>query len=221
MIFKDREEAALLLLKKLQKYKGQNPVVLGVPRGAIPMARIIAEGLNGEMSAILVHKISAPINNEFAIGSIGFSGKIHRTSDVKLLNISESYIQTEAKKQLRMLKQRSKKYGLAPLEKNKIVIIVDDGIATGATLLAAIFEVRIYNPKKLIVAAAVAAKSTANEIRKLVDELILLDEPETFFGVSQFFEYFPQVTDADAIMLLHHKPIVKKTDPEISPYHDL
>lgn len=219
MIFKDREDAAHRLVKTLEKYKGKNPLVLGIPRGAMPMARIIADGLNGELSAILVHKIPAPINQEFAIGSIGLSGAVQKTEAVKLLSISDSYIRSEAKRQLRTLKERFKKYDLkTPDYKNRIVIIVDDGIATGATVLAAIHEVRQHKPKKLIVAAAVAAKSSADQMRGLADELILLSEPENFFAVSEFFDDFPQVTDEEAVMFLRPRAFEKQSDvSDISP----
>lgn len=216
MRFKSREEAARQLLKPLKKYKSSHPLILGIPRGAMPMARIIAEGLNGELSAIFVHKIPAPNHEEFAIGSIGISGVISRTASVELLKIPESYIREEAENQLRTLHQRYKKYGLTPPDyENRTVIIVDDGIATGATVTAAIHEVQYQKPKKIVVASAVAARDSASEIRKIVDELVLLKEPESFYSVGQFYEYFPQVTDEEVMEIL--KPSRSRKSIAVEP----
>lgn len=203
MLFRDRLEAAELLLKKLDKYRGKNPLVLGIPRGAIPMAKIIAEGLNGELSAILVHKIPAPYNEEFAIAAIGLSGHIQRSDSIEALHLSESYVQKAAEVQLANLKKRQQKYGLPnPDYKNRIVIIVDDGIATGATTLSAIEEVRSQKPDKIIVAAPVSSRDSAEKIRAQVDEVVILAEPENFYAVGQFFDDFSQVSDEEVIALL-------------------
>ncbi|MGZ3748251.1 MAG: phosphoribosyltransferase [Pseudobdellovibrionaceae bacterium] len=203
MMLKDREEAARLLLKRLIKYKGQNPLVLGIPRGAMPMAQIIAEGLGGELNAVLIHKIPAPNQPELAIGSVGLSGKIYRLPLIDLYEIPESYVQQAAHQQVEILKKRQERFHLAPLScKNRVAIIVDDGIATGATVRGAIDEIRQLKPQKLVLAAGVVAKSTVEEIRGKVDELITLAEPEYFYAVSQFFEDFSQVTDEEVVEIL-------------------
>lgn len=203
MKFKDREEAAGLLLKKLAPYKGKNPLVLGIPRGAIPMAKILADGLEGELGAVLVHKIPSPDNEEFAIASVGLSGEIQRQPYIQSLGISEVYIKAAAQKQLALLKTRYQRYGLStPNYHNRIVIIVDDGIATGATTLSAIYEVRLQNPDKIIVAAAVASEDSVQKILAVVDELVVLDIPNPFYAVGQFFADFSQVTDEEVIAIL-------------------
>lgn len=203
IVFKDREDAARRLRQALARYKGQNALVLAIPRGAVPMAKIIADGLGGELSAILVHKIPSPESEEFAIGSVGLSGKIHKTPYAERMSIPESYIKMEAQRQLTKLEERYEKYGLvAPNYKNRIVIIVDDGIATGATVIGAIREVLLHKPKRLIVAAAVASKEASEQIRHLADDLVLLEEPEFFYSVSLFFERFDQVTDEEAMAIL-------------------
>ena len=203
MRYKDRIEAARLLLKALEMYKGTNPLVLGIPRGAIPMAKIIAEGLNGELGVVLVHKIPAPHNEEFAIGSIGLSGKAHYLPHIHALHIPEGYLELAARKQLDMLIARQKSYGLKePNYKNRIVIIVDDGIATGATILSAIQEIRQQNPEKIVVAAPVSSQDSAEKIRSVADELVVLYEPEDFYAVGQFYENFTQVSDPEVIALL-------------------
>ncbi|MGZ3774103.1 MAG: phosphoribosyltransferase [Pseudobdellovibrionaceae bacterium] len=205
MVFKSREDAAQKLLKLLIKYKNQNPIVVGIPRGAVPMAKIIAEALNGELNAILVHKIPAPFQEELAIGSIGLSGKIHRLPMADSWGISEAYIEKEAARQLDILKKRQEKFNLPALNcKNHLVIIVDDGIATGATAIGAIHEIRLQKPRKLVFAAGVVAKNTADTIRSLVDEFITLEEPDFFYAVSQFFTDFAQVTDEKVVEIFKH-----------------
>jgi predicted phosphoribosyltransferase len=167
MVFKDRESAAYQLLEKLEKYRGKNPIVAGIPRGAMPMAKIIAEGLGGQLAVALVHKIPHPDNEEFAIGSVGLSGNIQRLPYVEEVGISDTYIQSAAKKQLKILKQRQASYGLGEVKmKDRIVIIVDDGIATGATTIGAISEVRSLGASK--------------RIMPLVDEFVVLDIPVGF-----------------------------------------
>lgn len=216
MVFKNREDAAQKLLKPLMKYKNQNPVILGIPRGAMPMAKIIAEELNGELNAVLVHKIPAPYQEELAIGSIGLSGKIHRLPISESFGISDAYIEKEAQRQLEILKKRQERFHLPKLDcKNRLVIIVDDGIATGATAIGAIHEIRLQKPRKLVLAAGVVAKNTADNIRGLVDEFIALEEPEFFYAVSQFFVDFGQVTDDEVVDILRHIP--KTQPPELHP----
>lgn len=218
MVFKNREDAAQKLLKPLMKYKNQNPLVLGIPRGAMPMAKIIAEALNGELNAVLVHKIPAPYQEELAIGSVGLSGQIQRLPISKSYGISDAYIEKEAARQLEILKKRQERFHLPKLDcKNRLVIIVDDGIATGATAIGAIHEIRLQKPKKLVLAAGVIAKNTADSIRGLVDELITLEEPDFFYAVSQFFVDFAQVTDDEVVEILRHIPKHKTPPSELHP----
>lgn len=203
MMLQDREEAARLLLKKLQSYKGQRPLVVGIPRGAMPMARIIAEGLNGEINAVLIHKIPAPNQPELAIGSVGLSGEIYRLPIIEMYDIPESYVQLAALQQVEVLKERQEQFHLPPLNcRNRVVILVDDGIATGATVMGALHEIRAQKPKKLILAAGVVAADTAARLRGLVDEFVALAEPESFYAVSQFFSDFSTVTDEDVVEII-------------------
>jgi putative phosphoribosyl transferase len=210
MIFKSREEAALLLLKELKDYKGLNPLVLAIPRGAIKMAAIIQEGLEGELGVILVHKIGAPGNAEFAIASVGLSGIIYRQSYIDQLSIPDFYVQAEGQRQFAILKERFKNYGLdekhyKTLYTDRIIIIVDDGIATGATVLSAIQEVRTQKPKKIIVAAAVASTEAAEKIQAAAEEVVILHVSEEFYAVSQFYKNFFQISDEEVIRTLKKK----------------
>lgn len=203
MKFQDREDAAIQLLQALEPYRGSHPVVLGIPRGAVPMAATIAKGLAGELGVVLVHKIPAPFNEELAVGSIGLSGHIQSVHSMRDLGISEDYLKVAAKKQLELLKARQKRYGLKePDYKDRIVIIVDDGIATGATTLSAVEEIRFHKPKKIVVAAPVASPDSARKIRAVADELVVLYEPQIFYAVGQFYENFDQVSDEEVIEIL-------------------
>lgn len=207
MIFKNREQAGNLLLDKLAEYKGLNPLILAIPRGAIKMAAIVQEGLQGELGVILVHKIGAPGNPEFAIASIGLSGTIYRQSSIESLGIPESYVLAEGRRQLSTLKARFKSYGLNEehyqnLFTNRIVIIIDDGIATGATVLSAIQEVKTQKPNKIIVAAAVASGDAVEKITPEADELVILHISNEFYAVSQFYQNFSQISDEEVIAIL-------------------
>lgn len=203
MNFADRESAARLLLGKLKKYKGQNPLVLGIPRGAMPMAKVIARGLGGELGAVLVHKIPYPGGEEFAVGCVGISGHVHSMPYAHDFKVPEEYMRKTAEAQLEVLKKRKADFGIGEYDyENRTVIIVDDGIATGATTICAIHEVRSRHPGKVVLACAVAPPGTARKLRPMVDEFVVLDEPETFYAVGQFFDHFPQVSDEQVVEIL-------------------
>lgn len=202
MIFEDRQEAARLLAERLAPYRDVRPLVLAIPRGAVPMATLIANELQTDVSLILVHKIPAPGFSEYAVGSVGLSGAIYKNPEADLLGIPEDYIQREARSQLEVLRERARDFHLDQLPtdyKDRVVVIVDDGIATGSTVEAAIREARSKGASKVVVAAAVAPPSTAHKIRGEADDLVLLDEPEDFFAVGQFFADFPQVEEEEVI----------------------
>ena len=204
MMFENRENAARLLLDKLKHYKGKNAIVAGIPRGAMPMAKILSDELKGELSIVLVHKIPSPYSQELAIGSVGLSGHIHLLPYIERQSITGSYIASKAKEQLDKLKERKEYYGLKELDfKDRIVIIVDDGIATGATTLSAVHEVRSCLPSKIVLATAVSSTEAAEQLRPLVDEFVTLYLAENMYSISQFYNTFPQITDEQVLELLH------------------
>lgn len=212
---KNRTEAANLLLERLSKYRGQNPLVLGVPRGGMPMAQIIAGGLGGELNGIFIRKIPAPFFKELAIGAVGLSGHILRLPLADTYKIPDSYFREEAENQLRILRDRKERFKLPDLNcQGRIVIVVDDGIATGATVLGAIHDISSQKPAKIILAAGVVANSTANRIRQKVDELVVLAEPEDFGSVSEFFADFSEVTDEHVLRLLR-QPSAQSSESSI------
>jgi predicted phosphoribosyltransferase len=202
MIFQDRNEAAERLAARLASYKGKKPLVLALPRGAVPMAKIIADALDGDLSVVLTRKISVPGYEEYAIGAVSQSGIVYKNPEAAYLAIPESEFQTCLQKQLKVIENRRQKYRLDELPhsaKGRIAILVDDGIATGSTMFAAIRELKSQHPARLIVAAAVAPPDTARKMQAEVDELVLLDQPEQFWAVGQFFMDFREVTDQDVI----------------------
>lgn len=202
MIFQDRLEAASLLLKKLSQYKNHNVIVAGIPRGAIPMASLIAQGLQGELTAVLVRKISAPGNEEFAIGSIGLSGHVHLSPWAKAYADPETLSHAMAKEK-EVLRERKKRYGLVtPHCEGRTIIIVDDGIATGATTMSAVREVRSWGAEKIVLAVPVASEESARSLRQEVDEFIALFIPESMSSVGEFYLNFPQVSDLEVERLL-------------------
>ncbi len=169
------------------------------------MARIIAEALDAELDVILVHKIGAPFQPEFAIGAVGERSEVYLNPEVGAMDIPQGYLEEEAKRQRELLKKRRQMYTPTSGPKDlrdRTVIIVDDGIATGSTMIAAIREVRTHDPRQVIVAAAVAPPPTAVRLSKEADRVILLDEPAGFYAVGQFFQNFEQVTDRDIVELL-------------------
>jgi predicted phosphoribosyltransferase len=208
MYFKNRQQAASLLAEKLARYKGQNPLVLGIPRGAVPMAKIIADALDGEIDVVLVHKLGAPGNPELAVGSVDESGHVYLREHARTLGLKDADIEAEKKRQMEMLRERRARYTPVhpPIDPaGRIVIVVDNGIATGASMIAALRSVREKKPKKLIAAAAVAPYESLQEIRALADEAVCLDVPPDFYAVGQFFEEFTQVSDEEVIALLQQR----------------
>lgn len=209
MLFRDRQEAAYLLAEKLSKYRGQNPLVLAIPRGAVPMGRIIADAMGGELDVVLVHKLGAPGNPEFAIGSVSESGDLYLSDAARTMGISAAHIEQEIRDQMETLRRRREMYTPVrpPLDpSNRIVIVVDNGIATGATMIAALRSVRAKRPAKLIGAVAVAPPETLERMAKEADEVVYLAAPPNFYAVGQFFVDFSQVTDDEVVQLLKRTP---------------
>jgi predicted phosphoribosyltransferase len=196
MRFKNRDEAAKQLAGRLGAYKGQNPLILGVPRGAVPMARTIADVLAGELDVVLVRKLRAPGQPELAIGAVDEAGTVLKGSYFDVAD--EEYLREEIRAQQEVIRARREMYTRAQRAidpAGRIVVIVDDGIATGSSMLAAIRSVRARKPRKLVVAIGVAPPRTLARIRAEADETVCLAATVDFFAVGQFFDDFSEVTD--------------------------
>ena len=201
MIFDDRYDAALRLIPLLEKYKNKRGVVLAVPRGGVPLGYYIAKNFNFPLELMLTKKIGHPASEEYAIGAVSLEGEIVEPP----FDISGEYIQNEIKRIRQSLKERYRKFmgDRKPVDlKHKIVIVVDDGIATGNTILAAIKMMQKQKPEKIVVAVPVSPPETARKIKKQVDDFICLYTPAEFFGVGQFYKDFSEVSDEEVIRLL-------------------
>lgn len=196
MRFKNRDDAAAQLASRLSAYKGQNPLILGVPRGAVPMARIIADALGGELDVVLVRKLRAPGQPELAIGAVDEAGTVLQGRYFHLAD--EDYLRGEIHTQREVIRARREMYTKAQKALDpggRIAVIVDDGIATGSSMLAAIRSVRARKPRKLVVAIGVAPPQSLDSIEAEADEVVCLYAPEEFHAVGQFFADFSEVTD--------------------------
>ncbi len=205
MIFADRITAAGKLAEALSEYQDKNPLVLAIPRGAVPMAKVIAEQLNGEMDVVLVRKLRAPGNPEFAIGSVDESGWVYLTEYAEQAGADQDYINREVSVQLETIRQRRAQY--TPMHPpvdpaGRIVIVIDDGLATGSTMIAALHALRNKKPAELICAVPVAPPDTLRKLEGKADHIVCLSSPVNFYAVGQFYRDFPQVTDEEVIACL-------------------
>ena len=208
--YKDRRDGAELLAEKLkQKFadqlKKEDIVILAIPRGGVVTGEVIAENLGVGLDVLVSRKIGSPSNPELAIGAVMQDGTFFPNEDIiKMLEVSESYIDQQIAIQNKEIERRllkfrgSKEYHL----EGKFVILVDDGIATGATVFAAMNWLRSQKIKKLIVAVPVAPRDTIHKLKASADDVVVLQAPSFFGAVGEFYEDFSQVTDDEVVMIM-------------------
>lgn len=197
-MFHDRIEAGLQLAAKLKKYKNDPGIVLAIPRGGMPVAYAVARELNFPVEVILTKKIGHPMNKEYAIGAASLTDYFIVPHD----DVSQEYIDQELKKVRAKLKEMYTLFmgNAEPANlKDKTVIVIDDGIATGNTLMAIINVLRKSKPGKIIIAVPVASKSAVAKLSNMVDEVVAVLIPDEFYGVGGFYEDFTQVSNEEVL----------------------
>lgn len=205
-LFTSREDAGELLGQKLLSYKKQNPLVIGIPRGGLPVALKVAQVLQCPLDILMVKKICAPQHPEVAVGAVTENGETYFDEKmIETANISGAYLENTCIRSFRELRLQQHKFNqhrAHPAWQNKALIIVDDGVATGATLTAALQWAKQKSPKKIIVATPVGAKNAIEILKQLADEVICLTIPDYFSEVSSWYEDFSPVTEADVVSIL-------------------
>ncbi len=206
-IYEDRKDAAEFLAQKLKKkfgdqLKRENTIILAIPRGGVVTGDVVAERLEVSMDVIVSRKVGSPFNPELAIGAVMHDGSFFPNEDIiKMLGVPKRYIDEQIAIQMKEIERRllkfrgSKKYNL----EGKFVILVDDGIATGATVFAAIKWLREQNVKKLVVAVPVGPSDTIPRLQAVADEVVVLQAPLLFGAVGEFYQDFSQVTDDEVV----------------------
>lgn len=204
-MFHDRVDAARQLAEKLAFCRGKSPLVLAIPRGAVGMGRIIAQALDGELDVILVRKLRAPFQPELAVGAIDENGATTIEDYAQVVGADRDYLASEKQAQLDVIRSRRAQYTpvRAPIPAaGRTVIVVDDGLATGSTMMAALRSLKAQNPARLICAVPVSPPDTLQKIAPLADQVVCLETPDNFHAVGQFYVKFPQVDDDEVMAAL-------------------
>lgn len=203
--YRDRGEAAALLAQALRQWKGQRPLVLAIPRGAVPMGKAIADALDGDLDVVLVRKLPAPGSPEFAIGAVAETGWSHVADYAASAGATPEYIERATAAERETMRRRRAQYTPVrpPLDPaGRIAIVVDDGLATGETMLAALHAVRSRAPARLVCAVPVASQEAAAMVRQHADDVVCLQTPAFFHAVGQFYADFRQVPDDEVVAIL-------------------
>ncbi|NPV69987.1 MAG: phosphoribosyltransferase [Firmicutes bacterium] len=205
-MFRDRREAGRLLLAEVRGLNLEKPVVLGVPRGGVVVAAEVSRGLGAPLDVIIPRKIGAPFNPELAIGAVAQDGSIILDESlVAALHVGEAYIASKAREETREIDRRLRVFrgGRPALDLEGMdVVVVDDGVATGLTITAALRSIQNRSPSRLVLAIPVAPQDAVRRLGEEVDDLVCLGTPEPFSAVGQWYLNFEQVEDEEVIALL-------------------
>jgi predicted phosphoribosyltransferase len=201
-------EAGGLLASQLKEFEIPL-VVLGIPRGGVVVAREIAHALDGDLDMVLAHKLGAPGNPELAIGAVCEDGRLFLDEEISsYMGVDDGYIKREKSRQMQELARRVNRYRSVlpkiPLS-GRIVVVTDDGVATGATMQAALWAVRQEEPEKIVAALPVGPQETLEKLSHAADETICLQAPPFFSAISQFYSYFNQVEDEELLKILQEE----------------
>jgi putative phosphoribosyl transferase len=208
--FRDRTEAGQLLGREIASRTIENAIVLALPRGGVPVGYEVAKALGAPLDVFIVRKLGVPGHEELAMGAIASSGvRVLNREVLDYARITQQQIDEVAAREERELARREAEYrgNRGPLDvRGRTVIVVDDGLATGSSMRAAVQALRAMEPKRVIVAVPVGAAQTCEELREIVDEMICLRTPEPFEAVGLWYDNFTQTTDAEVHALLSRNP---------------
>lgn len=205
--FRDRVDAGRRLAELLVKYQDQNAVVYALPRGGVPVGKEIARKLNCPLDLVIIRKIGHPWNPEYALGAVAEDGLLV-VNEEELATVDQQWFEAEKARQMAEARRRRELYlkGREHIPATgKVAILVDDGIATGSTMLVAVKKIKRENPRKVVVAVAVSPKDTARRFAQEVDEFVAVTIPEIFWGaIGYYYDDFSQLTDEEVIALLEN-----------------
>lgn len=218
--FDDRLSAARELVKPLAHLAGDHPLILALPRGAVPMGRLIADAIGGELDVALVRKLGAPGHPELAVGAIDEDGRVRVEHFARQLGAHPDYVQAETERQLDVIRARRRTYSpwrpaIDPWCRN--VVVVDDGMATGASMAAALTAVREHRPARLIAAVPIATDAALRRIERLADHVVCLATPSQFRSIGQFYRDFAPVSHATVTAILAGQGRPPPATPPLPP----
>jgi predicted phosphoribosyltransferase len=206
ILFRDRIDAGQRLAQRLESYRKASPVVFAIPRGGVPVGAEVARGLDAELDVVVARKLGAPSHAELAIGAVTADGERFLNQNlIRQLRVNDAYLEQITKEQGEEARRREQRFrgGRPPMDvRGRTALLVDDGLATGATMRAAARSLRKRAPGRLVVAVPVGSWEACAALREDADEVVCLAEPDPFYAIGLYYEHFEQVEDAEVLRLL-------------------